>query len=168
MMNRAIAISGAAYVFGAVLAPVAGQASPASPASSVAAAADYHATIRKLERAFESRNPDEAMLRSLYTANSVLVESSGAMFRDRDSIVRHFKQILASGAVKHFKVETTSFQGDGLIGYAGGYELIEQRDQHGMHSGRQQFLAVLRRQPGGPWQFAYVMEAPVVSTRPAR
>ena len=100
-------------------------ASAAAPGRCSAPRAAYDIQTRKLEAFFRSRTQDEAALRSIYTREAVLVEADGNIIRGREAIARHFKQILAGGAVLSFKVTTITFRTQGQISYAGGFEDIE-------------------------------------------
>ena len=134
-------------------------ASAASPGRSAAPRAAYDAQTRKLEAIFRSGTQDEAALRSLYTRDAVLVEADGNTVRGRDAIARHFKQILASGAVRSFKVTTITFRTQGQVSYAGGFEDIEVKGANASRHYQYRFFVVLRREPDGVWRFDYIMES---------
>ncbi|WP_309603235.1 DUF4440 domain-containing protein [Sphingomonas sp.] len=134
-------------------------ASTASPSRSIAPRAAYDLQTGKLEAFFRTRTQDGAALRSIYTREAILVEADGNIIRGRDAIARHFKQILASGAVVSFKVTTTTFRTQGEISYAGGYEDIEVKSVNGSRRNRNRFFDLLRREPDGVWRFDYIMEA---------
>ena len=134
-------------------------ASAASPGGSSAPRAAYDIQTRKLEAFFRSRTQDEAALRSIYTREAVLVEADGNTIRGRDAIARHFKQILAGGAVLSFKVTTITFRTQGQISYAGGFEDIEVKSVNASRHYRNRFFDVLRRGSDGVWRFDYIMEA---------
>jgi len=133
-------------------------ASAASDRPSAPRAA-YDAQTRKLEAFFQSRTQDEGALRSIYTREAVLVEADGNIFRGRDAIARHFKQILASGAVLSFQVTTITFRSQGQVSYAGGFEDIEVKSVDASRHYRNRFTEVMRRGPDGVWRFDYIMEA---------
>ena len=119
----------------------------------------YDLQTHRLEGFFRTRTQDEAALRSIYTRDAILVEADGIIVRGRDAIARHFKKILASCAVRSFKVTTVTFRTDGSISYAGGYEDIEEKRAKGSRHSRNRFLTLLRREPNGVWRFDYIMEA---------
>lgn len=129
------------------------------PARHLAPRAAYDLQTQRLEEFFRTRTQDEAALRSIYTRDAILVEADGNMIRGRDAIARHFKQILASGAVASFKVTTATFRTEGSISYAGGYEDIEEKRANGIRHNRNRFFDLLRREPDGVWRFDYIMEA---------
>ena len=134
-------------------------ASAASPGHSSAPRAAYDIQTRKLEAFFRSRTQDEAALRSIYTREAVLVEADGNIIRGRNAIARHFKQILAGGEVRSFKVTTITFRTQGQISYAGGFEDIEVKSVNASRHYRNRFIVVLRRGPDGVWRFDHIMEA---------
>jgi len=138
---------------------VGSDASAASPGRSSAPREAYDNQTKKLEAFFRSRTQDEAALRSIYTREAVLVEADGNMIRGRDAIARHFKQTLAGGAVRSFKVTTITFRTQGQISYAGGFEDIEIRSFNASRHYRNRFFVALRRGPDGVWRFDYIMEA---------
>lgn len=140
-------------VVAAVFPSSAGASKPVSPRAS------YERQMRLLEYVFESHSQDQAQLRSLYTRDAVLVEANGNEIRGRDQIVSAFRKVLASGAVEHFRVTTTTFRNDGNISYAGGTEDIDERDGSGLHHGRNRFVLVMRYEADGHWRFDYVLEA---------
>jgi uncharacterized protein (TIGR02246 family) len=119
----------------------------------------YDRQIGLLEQAFESHSQDEAQLRSLYTRDAVLVEADGNEIRGRNRIVPAFRKVLASGAVVHFRVNTTTVRADGDCIYAGGTEDIDERAGSGLRHARNRFLLVMRHETDGGWRFDYVMEA---------
>ena len=131
----------------------------ASLASPLAPRSSYDAQTRRLENFFHNRTQDEAILRSIYTRDAILVEADGNTIRGRDRIARHFRQILASGAVASFAVTTTTFRSQGAISYAGGYEDITENSADGPRHGRNRFFVLLRREPDGIWRFDYILEA---------
>ena len=121
--------------------------------------AAYDFQTRRLENFFRNKTPDEAALRSIYTRDAILVEANGNTIRGRDRIARHFRQVLASGAVASFAVTTTTFRSQGAISYAGGYEDITENSADGPRHGRNRFFVLLRREPDGIWRFDYILEA---------
>jgi uncharacterized protein (TIGR02246 family) len=129
------------------------------PAAPLTPRAAYDLQTQRVEEFFRTRTQDEAALRSIYTRDAILVEADGNIIRGRDAIARHFKQILASGAVASFKVTTVTFRTEGSISYAGGYEDIEENRANGSQHSRNRFFDLLRRGPDGVWRFDYIMEA---------
>ena len=121
--------------------------------------AAYDFQTRRLENFFRNKTQDEAPLRSIYTRDAILVEADGNMIRGRDRIARHFRQVLASGAVASFTVTTTTFRSQGRISYAGGYEDIAEISANGERHSRNSFLVLLRRGPDSIWRFDYILEA---------
>ena len=119
----------------------------------------YDRQMRLLEQVFETGSQDEAKLRSLYTRDAVLVEATGNEIRGRDQIVAAFRKVLASGAVVHFRVKTTSFRSSGNLSYAGGFEDIDERDGSALRHGRNRFVVVMRHEEDGDWRMDYVLEA---------
>ena len=133
--------------------------SAASPNRPFSPRAAYDIQTRKLEAFFRNRTQDEAALRSIYTPEAVLVEADGKTIRGRDAIARHFKHILAGGAVLSFRVTTITFRTQGHISYAGGFEDIEVKGDNVSRHYRNRFFDVMRRGPDGIWRFDYIMEA---------
>ncbi|MEO5612956.1 MAG: hypothetical protein ABIT68_09495 [Sphingomicrobium sp.] len=121
--------------------------------------AAYDFQTRRLENFFRNKTQDEAPLRSIYTRDAILVEADGNMIRGRDRIARHFRQVLASGAVASFTVTTTTFRSQGRISYAGGHEDIAEISANGERHSRNSFLVLLRREPDSIWRFDYILEA---------
>lgn len=121
--------------------------------------AAYDFQTRRLENFFRNKTQDEAALRSIYTRDAILVEANGNTIRGRDRIARHFRQVLASGAVASFAVTTTTFRSQGRISYAGGYEDIAEISANGERHSRNSFLVLLRRGPDSIWRFDYILEA---------
>ena len=121
--------------------------------------AAYDVQTRRLENFFRNKTQDEAALRSIYTRDAILVEANGNTIRGRDRIARHFRQILASGAVASFAVTTTTFRSEGKISYAGGYEDIAEISANGLRQSRNRFLVLLRYEPDSVWRFDYILEA---------
>ena len=118
----------------------------------------YDRQMRLLEHVFETHSTDEARLRSLYTRGAVLVEAAGNEQHGQDEIVRSFRKVLASGAVKHFRVRTTTFRTDGNLSYAGGTEDIDEVHGSGLRHTRNRFLLVMKHERDGTWRIDYVME----------
>ena len=131
----------------------------ASPAPPLAPRAAYDLQTRRLENFFRTKTQDEASLRSIYTRDAILVEADGNTIRGRDRIARHFRQILASGAVASFAVTTTTFRSEGKVSYAGGYEDIAEISANGLRQSRNRFLVLLRYEPDSVWRFDYILEA---------
>lgn len=119
----------------------------------------YDFQVRKLETFFRTGTQDEVALRSIYTRDAILVEADGNIVRGRDAIARHFRNILASGAVSSFSVTTTTFRTLGQISYAGGYEKIRESSAKLNAQSQNRFLSLLRRERDGVWRFDYIMEA---------
>lgn len=142
-----------------VIAGCLSNSSVAAPRAASSPRAAYEAKVRLLEQVFQSRTRDQAVLRSLYTKDAVLVEADGNTIVGRDQVVRDFEDILASGAVLAFKVRTTMFRTNGNISYAGGVEEIDERDGQTVRHVRHRFLEVLERGGDGVWRMAYVLEA---------
>jgi uncharacterized protein (TIGR02246 family) len=144
--------------FGLLFAALASFPSAASPRH-MSPRASYDFQTRKVEVFFRTRTQDESALSAVYTRDAILIEADGNVVRGRGAIARHFKKILASGAVRSFKVTTTTFRTDGRISYAGGYEDIEELSANGPRRARNRFVSLLRRDADGVWRFDYIMEA---------